>query len=556
MGLSVFAEDEVGERKLLGPELVQITSNKIKLIRERLRTAQSRQKSYADHRRQELEFEVGDFVFLKVSPWKGVFRFGKRGKLSPRFIGSFEILEKIGAVAYRVALPPSLSRLHNVFHVSALRKYLAYPSHVLDYQPIQISEDLSYEEQALEVIDRKKQFLRNRVIPLVKVHWRNHSLEEATWEQEAEIKEKYPQLFDALGYWTRDVTLTSRRKNVCDQIGCDKTFTIGTLTKQESWVLFKELVRMDAENSIISSIAREITTECDGMSITIMTVARALKNRDMYEWRDALQFSSLELSNFILEGMHENVISSLELSYNFLESVAKSVFLFCSIFPEDFVIPVEVLVRYGAGLRWFKDLGTIEDIRVRSHAIESNLISSFLLIGEEYDKKCVKMHDVVCDVAHIIAPKHNYTFLVKAGTSLKEWPKRDTFEDLLCISLMLDDIKEVLDAIECLMLQSLLLQRNSKLVVPNNFFQGIKNLRVLDLSETQLSSLPMSLSFLVNLRTLYLNGCKLGDLSIIGDLSKLEILSLYGSNVREIPISFSRLTHMRLLNLNNCKELT
>ncbi|KAH9658002.1 hypothetical protein KPL70_023316 [Citrus sinensis] len=184
--------DEVGERKLLGPELIQITVDKIKLIRGRLQTAQSRQKSYADRRRRELEFKKGDFVFLKVSPWKGVFRFGKTGKLSPRFIGPFEILERIGPVAYRIALPPSLSRLHNVFHVSVLRKYIADPLHVLDYQPIQINEDMLYEEQPIE-----EQVLRNRFIPLVKVRWMNHSIEEATWEREAEMLEKYPQLFHA-----------------------------------------------------------------------------------------------------------------------------------------------------------------------------------------------------------------------------------------------------------------------------------------------------------------------------------------------------------------------
>ncbi|XP_052288656.1 uncharacterized protein LOC127899339 [Citrus sinensis] len=189
--------DEVGERKLLGPELIQVTVDKIKLIRGRLQTAQSRQKSYADRRRRELEFEKGDFVFLKVSPWKWVFRFGKTGKLSPRFIGPFEILERIGPVAYRIALPPSLSRLHNVFHVSVLRKYIADPLHVLDYQPIQINEDMSYEEQPIEIVDRDEQVLRNRVIPLVKVRWMNHSIKEATWEREAEMLEKYPQLFHA-----------------------------------------------------------------------------------------------------------------------------------------------------------------------------------------------------------------------------------------------------------------------------------------------------------------------------------------------------------------------
>lgn len=180
--------EEIGERKLLGSELVQITVDKIKLIKERLRTAQSRQKSYADRRRRDLEFEVGDYVFLKISPWKGVFRFGKKGKLSPRFIGPFEVLERIGSVAYRVALPPQLSRLHNVFHVSVLRKYVPDSSHVLNYQPIQIAEDMSYEERPVEIVDKKQQVLRTRIISFVKVRWGNHPVEEATWEREEEMK--------------------------------------------------------------------------------------------------------------------------------------------------------------------------------------------------------------------------------------------------------------------------------------------------------------------------------------------------------------------------------
>ncbi|KAL0556795.1 hypothetical protein IC582_005312 [Cucumis melo] len=107
-------------------------------------TTQSRQKSYADVRRKDLEFDVGDKVFLKVAPMKGVLRFERRGKLSPRFVGPFEILERIGAVAYRLALPPSLSVVYDVFHVSMLRKYVPDPSHVVDYEPLEIDENLSY----------------------------------------------------------------------------------------------------------------------------------------------------------------------------------------------------------------------------------------------------------------------------------------------------------------------------------------------------------------------------------------------------------------------------
>ena len=124
--------NETGERKLLGPEMVQTTVDKVSIIRARLKAAQDKQKSYADKQWKDLEFEVEDSLFLKLSPWKGVVRFGKRGKLSPRYIGPFEIVERIGPVAYRLDLPEELSRVHNVFHFSMLRKYIPDSSHVLE----------------------------------------------------------------------------------------------------------------------------------------------------------------------------------------------------------------------------------------------------------------------------------------------------------------------------------------------------------------------------------------------------------------------------------------
>ena len=123
----------VGERSITGPALIRDTSVKVSLIRYRLLTDQSWQKSYADARRRPLEFEVGDHVFLKVMPKRGVVRFGKRGKLSPRFTGPFEILERMCTVAYQLELPPSISGVHEVFHVSMLRKYTPDPAHVVDW---------------------------------------------------------------------------------------------------------------------------------------------------------------------------------------------------------------------------------------------------------------------------------------------------------------------------------------------------------------------------------------------------------------------------------------
>ncbi|KAL0554942.1 hypothetical protein IC582_008872 [Cucumis melo] len=187
---------EVGEQRLMGPELVQSTNEAIQKIRSRMHTAQSRQKSYTDVRRKDLEFEIGDKVFLKVAPMRGVLRFERRGKLSPRFVGPFEILERIGPVAYRLALPPSLSTVHDVFHVSMLRKYVPDPSHVVDYEPLEIDENLSYVEQPVEVLAREVKTLRNKEIPLVKVLWRNHRVEEATWEREDDMRSRYPDLFE------------------------------------------------------------------------------------------------------------------------------------------------------------------------------------------------------------------------------------------------------------------------------------------------------------------------------------------------------------------------
>ncbi|GKV48019.1 hypothetical protein SLEP1_g54860 [Rubroshorea leprosula] len=139
--------EKVGCGRVMRPNFVQQTTEKVKLIQQRLKVAQDRQKSYADNRRRPLEFEVGDRVFLKVSPTKGVYRFGLKGKLSLRYIGPFEILERVGEVAYRIALPPELSNVHNVFHVSVLRKYEPDPSHVINYEPLELKEDLNYTEQ-------------------------------------------------------------------------------------------------------------------------------------------------------------------------------------------------------------------------------------------------------------------------------------------------------------------------------------------------------------------------------------------------------------------------
>ena len=190
---------EAGESYLFGQEIVRETTEKIQLIRERLRTAQSRQKSYADRRRRPLEFQEGDYVFLKVSPKKGVFRFGKKGKLAPRYIGPFEVIKVVGKAAYQLQLPTQLSEVHDVFHVSMLRKCLSDATSVVNLEDIEVQDGVAYEEQPVGIFDTKEKVLRNKIIRLVKVLWQHHGVEEATWEPELEIREKYPHLFATRG---------------------------------------------------------------------------------------------------------------------------------------------------------------------------------------------------------------------------------------------------------------------------------------------------------------------------------------------------------------------
>ncbi|KAI3727497.1 hypothetical protein L6452_16113 [Arctium lappa] len=186
---------EVGHRVLGSTDVVLKTTEMIQMVRDRLVTAQSRQKSYADKRRSDLEFQVGDYVLLKVSPSKGVIRFRKRGKLGPRYIGPYKVIARVGKVAYRLELPDELSLIHNTFHVSQLRKCVVDESAVIPLEDIQIDERLNYVEKPIAIVERKTKTLRNKVIGLVKVQWQHQKGSEWTWEPEAEMRENYPELF-------------------------------------------------------------------------------------------------------------------------------------------------------------------------------------------------------------------------------------------------------------------------------------------------------------------------------------------------------------------------
>jgi len=175
---------------------VNEAEQQVRTFQQHLEAAQARQKRYADKRRKPIEFAVGDHVYLKVSPMKGIQRFGVKRKLAPRYVGPYRILERKGNVAYKVQLPVELRAIFPVFHVSQLRKCLRVPEERVEVQNIKLKSNLVYEEKPLAVVDRKERLTHNQVVKLYKVLWSNHGEEDATWEIEDSLKEVYKTLFE------------------------------------------------------------------------------------------------------------------------------------------------------------------------------------------------------------------------------------------------------------------------------------------------------------------------------------------------------------------------
>nr|GEY19401.1 putative reverse transcriptase domain, ribonuclease H-like domain, aspartic peptidase domain protein [Tanacetum cinerariifolium] len=186
---------EVGEAQILDPKLIQETTEKIVQIKQRMQAAHDRPKSYADLKRKAMEFQVKDKVMLKVSPWKGVVRFGKRGKLNPRYVGPFKVLEKIGKVAYKLELPEELSKVHNMFYMFNLTKCHADEPLAVSLDGFHFDDKLHFVKEPVEIVDHEVKRLKQSRIPIVKVLWNSKRGPEYTWEREDQFRKKYPHLF-------------------------------------------------------------------------------------------------------------------------------------------------------------------------------------------------------------------------------------------------------------------------------------------------------------------------------------------------------------------------
>ncbi|GMY21227.1 probable disease resistance protein At4g27220 [Fagus crenata] len=338
------------------------------------------------------------------------------------------------------------------------------------------------------------------------------------------------------------------------EMGTQKNFGLGVLTEEEAWNLFEKMAGDSVKDPNLRSTATEVAKECAGLPIALVTVSKALKDKSLYEWKDALK--QLRRPGHLSQ-MQSTIYSSIELSCSHLESEeAKTFFLLCS--ESGYIIGYLDMLKYCYGWGLFPNINTLEEARNRLHREVRNLRDSSLLLDCPNTHEHFHMHDVVRDAAILIASKDEHNiFLVSDDRELKQLMDMDALKRCMALSISGIDIHELPNEMECPELRFLCVNGGDKSlqIIPETFFDGMRKLKVLDFTQMKLSSLPSSLHLLSNLTTLCLDFCAFEDMAVIGELKNLEILSLVGSNVSQLPREIGLLTHLRLLDLRKCSKL-
>ncbi|XP_057989535.1 disease resistance protein At4g27190-like [Hevea brasiliensis] len=353
------------------------------------------------------------------------------------------------------------------------------------------------------------------------------------------------------------IFLTSRKEDILSRyMDTQVCFELRVLSKAEAWSLFVTVVG-DVTNQALCFIATEVVKKCAGLPLLIVTVAKALKNRDLKEWKVALD----ELSRVDNKGIQAKVYSALELSCNHLATdELKSFFLLCAQIANG-DIQIRELLLYSMGLDLLRSKDTVEDARNRVHKLISDLKASCLLLDSDRNGY-VKMHDIVRDAALSIESKSQHLFTFRDKIESKKWPNRD-LRNCSRISLPHCEIHELPERLECPELEFLVLGKEVNiywkgppdLKISDLYFEGITKLKVLHFTGMCLCTLPPSLGYLTNLLTLCLDQCELRDPSVTCELKKLEILSFRGSKIEQLPREIAHLPGLKLLDLSYCLML-
>nr|XP_028962668.1 disease resistance protein At4g27190-like [Malus domestica] len=353
------------------------------------------------------------------------------------------------------------------------------------------------------------------------------------------------------------ILLTSRtRKLLSSEMRSQKDFELRVLNEEEAWHLFETKAGDVVKNPDIRTVATDVAEKCGGLPVLVVTVASSLRNTSALPvWKNALR--SLKAFDYE-DSAQQEAFSALEWSYNQLDDQKlKPLFLICGIFVYDTgYADLTDLLKCTIGLGLFKNIDSVEDARYALYARIEELKDSGLLL-DSYDNTSIRMHDLLCDVAIKIASKGHRALLRGNGDVLKEWPNIKEFsENCTMISLSCNIIPELPEVLKCQQLEYFYLNVDGELLeIPGNFFEEMKELKVMDLTDARISSLPPSLLLLRNLRTLCLDSCVLGDVALVGQLSQLEILSFMYSTFKKLPEEIGKLTRLRLLDLKGCYGL-
>ncbi|ESR46232.1 hypothetical protein CICLE_v10003132mg [Citrus x clementina] len=356
------------------------------------------------------------------------------------------------------------------------------------------------------------------------------------------------------------VLFTARSEEVLSgEMESRKNFPVGFLKEDEAWSLFTKMAGDYVEGNELKEVARDVAKECAGLPVSIVTVARALRNKSIREWKDALeQLRRPSSSNF--KDVQPAAFKAIELSYNKLgRDDLKNIFLLIGY---TAIASIEDLLMCGMGLGLFQGVNKIEVARNRVHTLVRTLKASCMLLDHISQKKeLFSMHDVVRDVAISIASTERNVFTAtnEQVDGCREWSDGSAIKH--CTSIVLHDINTNLlpKVLECPQLELLFISDDpweySRVTIPDNFFKSMIQVRVVNLTDMDLRSLPSSLGLLSNLRTLSLCWCYLPDLSVVGGLKKLEILCLRDSDIKKLPVEVGELTWLKLLDLRDCEDL-